>query len=466
MNGGLKQIEAETIIEQANFVLKKLKINSDITDLCQLNSLFFVCIIEKMCFDKLKNTIHHISCRDDETFNYNIILSALSGDILGEDLNHIRPDKLVLFDLLSLKNLLEIFSELLKFIEAQVGSNYYQSTDAEFKQTVYECKPISPGINMRNITKISNTSQENHLANSTLSNTTEGIDDKQFIDLGELSSSNCRRQSTSEAIIQNYPNNSVWEKDSSIISAKSDSESHHLLASRYSSIEDISNSKRDHFDESGTEDYSIFNYCMGNNFCDNIPVRTLDKMKKEIKSKINLKNSLSNHREHLKNLRKKNLIDSLKRNNEKLKLFQNDIKSSLDVRKLKKNRLNDIRINSKILDRKLESIRALRALEESKRNKASREYTHKRRKIDKFCNIFESKIKNLNQEIITNHRHELDREESIYKQKMKNIDTKFRQTVDNIQSLKEEVKLSALYNDNEEFQSRKVIIILYMMYII
>ena len=126
-------ILTKAVLEQVQKLLNLLNIDSKPDNIFQLNSAFFIKILETICFDKMKNTIKIASCLDDEIFNYNLVLSALQSDILGENIDHISAECLVRFDSRNIRNLVEIFSCLGELVICEVGSNAFPPTKFDFK---------------------------------------------------------------------------------------------------------------------------------------------------------------------------------------------------------------------------------------------------------------------------------------------------------------------------------------------
>lgn len=114
-----KKNDAEIIV-LANEMLEKLHMSSKICSFRDINASVFVTLFEGLCAETLPDVIRHPRTKKDEVHNVNLVIEALSSNVLSMSLSHITGQDIVAGDRTAISNLLEVFHGLMEFILEEI----------------------------------------------------------------------------------------------------------------------------------------------------------------------------------------------------------------------------------------------------------------------------------------------------------------------------------------------------------
>jgi len=326
----MNQNDTCSVLEQVQKLLNLLNIDSKPDNIFQLNSAFFIKILETICFDRMKNTIKIASCLDDEIFNYNLVLSALQNDILGENIDHISAECLVRFDSRNIRNLVEIFSCLGELVICEVGSNAFPPTKFDFKEVKFCEHALSPNNN--------NLDAKTTLTAPVLSPSSilleKSKSSQSFIQLGNISSPKCCPNDDLKNATKSTPKVLEFDKSKQNINLKAENQIKAILKGLF---EDEINIEK-------------------------IPPNILKNMSSAVLDKVKLYNSLKSHRKQLKIVQNRKVSDLKLRNAKKFDFIKSDMED----------RQRFVRKISFLIKLQLNNFKAKNQIGKSKKSKASK----------------------------------------------------------------------------------------------
>ncbi|XP_064595710.1 centrosomal protein of 95 kDa-like isoform X2 [Liolophura sinensis] len=118
------------LVQLANSILDQLHISNHISSLNDLTSVVFALIYEGLCGERIPDLIQKPRSHQEEVHNCQLVIDALSMDVLHTSLSHITGEDLAAGDQIAVSNMLEIFSGLMEYILNKIESDI-SSTDGD-----------------------------------------------------------------------------------------------------------------------------------------------------------------------------------------------------------------------------------------------------------------------------------------------------------------------------------------------
>merc|ERR1719334_834225 len=363
-----ESVSEQDVLRLASNICIKLNINVDQlpSSIQQLHSAFSIKIIETMCCDRLKNTIQHASCIDDEVLNYSLVLYALQNDILGENLDHIAAADLAKFETIALHNLYEIFFYLADFVVTETGKKFFASSSWSFEALKFCEKKISS--NNLLLTTPDTKECEPQLKSI----------EPHIIDLGALDRSSNDAQDSQTAPESEKPTEAQTEN----VDPDFESKTREFLL-------------------------TLFKNELG---IDRIPARLMRQMSSTLREKIRLFAALKAHRAQLKRVRRMRASELATRQRARIG-FVDEHLQDLYAKKCKDIETErEKNANKAIKDCKIQNIRAKHILAENQFETKKRDAEIERQNEKKIRKKFDEKIKEIGEDILHHHAAKLEKD--------------------------------------------------------